>query len=152
MLDRGNGHKNINPFDMTRPEHYEQWFPEDNNSNIDKMYSMPGIEDMAGVFIRGNFKDEDALNSHVLLCAIHQDVGNTFHQEMLRNKIAGQAGIKGERTLYALFAGIGILASDMLRVLKGFPKLKKGEEDRLIRNSDFQKQPQQYNTIEGVQR
>lgn len=150
MQNRGNGHKTYNPFDMTRPEGYEERFSDDAGSNIEKMYETKGKEDMAGNFIRGNFPDEKSLNSHVLLAAIHNKCGNTFHQDMLINKIYGMRAIKGESTLYALFAGIGILASDMLRVIKGFPKLKRGEEDRLIRSSDFQRQQQQQ--LEGGQR
>lgn len=106
-------------------------------NNIEKLYELPGIDDMAGVILRGNFKNDRQLNAVLRLMYRHQKFADTKHQEMLRAKIAGTAAIGGVSRLEALFGGTNLVASDMYRAARGLPKLRKNDQERIVRGSDF---------------
>lgn len=128
----------LKKYDLTDPANYEDDYPDGNfGNNVEKLYEVPDIDDMAGVFLRGIFKNERSLNAHLRLMYRHKKFGDTEHQELLRAKIAGSAAINGVSRLDALFAAVNLLASDMYRAARGMPKVKKGEEERIIRGSDF---------------
>lgn len=149
MAGRSNGQKqknspinnpNYKRYDLTDPANWEGDYPDgDWGNNVEKLYEVPGIEDMAGVFLRGIFKNERSLNAHLRLAYRHIKYKDTNHQELLRTKIAGSAAINGVSRLDALFAAVNLLASDMYRAARGMPKTKKGEEDKVIRSSDFRR-------------
>ncbi len=143
---RGNGKKqtdvlgnpNLKRYDLTDPANYEGDYPDgDFKNNIEKIYEVPGIEDMAGVVIRGIFKSERQLNAIIRLSYRHRKYNDVAHQEMLREKIAGSAAINGVGRLDALQAGVNLLAPDMYRVARDMPKLRKGERETVVRGSDF---------------
>jgi len=125
-------------YDLSDPANWEADYPDgDWGNNIEKLYEVPPIDDMAGVFLRGIFKNERSLNAHLRLMYRHQKYGDKEHQELLRAKIAGSAAINGVSRLDALFAAVNLLASDMYRAARGMPKVKRGEEERIVRGSDF---------------
>ncbi len=125
-------------FDLTNPDNYEGDYPEGGGrNNVKDLYEVPGIEDMANVFIRGNFKNERQLNAALRLYYRHKKFSDTTHQEMLRCKVAGSSAIGGASRVEALFGATCLVASDMYRVVKGLPKAKHGEQDRVIKGSDF---------------
>jgi len=127
-------------YDLTDPANYEDDYPAgDYSNNIEKIYELPGIDDMAGVFLRGRFKNERSLNAHLRLAYRHTKFKDDKHQELLRAKIAGSAAIGGVSRLEALFAGVNLIAADMYRAVLGLPKNKgkHGEEERVMRGSDF---------------
>ncbi len=128
-------------YDLTDPANYEDDYPiGDYSNNVEKLYEIPEIDDMAGVFLRGIFKTERSLNAHLRLMYRHRKFGDTEHQELLRAKIAGSAAINGVSRLDALFAAVNLLASDMYRAARGMPKVKKGEEERIVRGSDYRQE------------
>jgi len=149
----GNGKKmatdvlnpNLKKYDLTDPANYEDdYYTGDYGNNIQKIYEMPAIIDMAGVFLRGRFKNERSLNAHLRLMYRHAKFNDDGHQELLRSKIAGSAAVNGIARLEALQAAVNLLAPDMLRTALGMSKIKKGEDDRILRggerNSDFRNQ------------
>ncbi|MDD5511752.1 MAG: hypothetical protein PHI12_13215 [Dehalococcoidales bacterium] len=106
-------------------------------NRIEKILEVPDVEDMAQVIIRGNFRNERQLNAILRLSHRHEKFGQTKHQELLRQKIAGTAALGGLSRVEGLFAAIGLLASDIYRAAKGLPKVK---EDKVYRGSDFRTQ------------
>lgn len=135
------GNPNLKRYDLTDPANYEGDYPDgDYKNNIEKIYEIPGIEDMAGVFARGVFKTERQLNAALRLSYRHQKFGDIKHQELLRCKIAGLAAMNGRSRIEALQAGVNLLAPDMLRTVLGLPKLRKGEKETIVRGSDFRDQ------------
>lgn len=141
----GNGKKqtdlfnpNYKRYDLTQKENWEGDYPDgDFGNNIQKLYEVPDIADMAGVFLRGVFKNERSLNAHLRLMYRHRKFGDIEHQELLRAKIAGSAAIAGLSRLDAVQAAVNVLAPDLYRIARGLPKAKKDEQDRVIRGSDF---------------
>ncbi len=130
-------------YDLTDPANWEGDYPDGSfGNNVEKLYEVPKIEDMAGVFLRGIFKNERALNAHLRLMYRHRKLGDIEHQELLRAKIAGSAAINGVSRLDALFAAVNLLASDMYRTARGMPKARKGEEERIVsgRGGDFRRE------------
>lgn len=124
-------------FDATNIDNYEQDYEENWASRIEKVYEIPDIADMPGVFLRGIIKNERSLNAMLRLAYRHQKFGDTNHQELLRMKIAGTAAIGGVARLDALFAATDLVASDMYRAARNLPKLKKQEKEEIHRGSDF---------------
>jgi len=133
--------KNMNRHDLTNIDNYEDPYDEMPWPNrVEKIYEIPAKEDMAGVFVRGNFKNERQLNAAIRLYKRHIMFGDQTNQEVLRVKIAGMNAIGGVRSLEALFGAVGLIAPDMYRVARGMPKLKHGEEEKVMRGSDFRTQ------------
>ncbi len=125
-------------YDLTDPANWEGDYPDGNfGNNVEKLYELPDTDDMAGVFLRGIFKNERSLNAHLRLMYRHSKFGDKDHQDLLRAKVAGSAAINGVSRLDALFAAVNLLASDMYRVARGMPKLKGNEKERIVRGSDF---------------
>lgn len=134
---------NLNPPD------YEVDYPTGMyGNNIEKIYEMPDIDDMAGVFLRGRFKNERELNAAIRLMYRHDKFNDKKHQELLRARIAGSAALQGLRSLEALFAGTNLLAPDMYRSLLGLKKKKRDEDDRIIKGgSDFRREERPHDTM-----
>jgi ribose 5-phosphate isomerase len=65
----GNGQKN--PFDLTNVGNYEHDYEMPWSDKIEKLYEVPPIKDMAGVVIRGIFKNERTLNAILRLSYRH---------------------------------------------------------------------------------
>lgn len=132
--------KPVKGVDLTDITNWEKDYPIGGfNNTIKDIYELPGIDDMAGVILRGRFKNERSLNAHLRLLRRHEKFGDIEHKKMLRAKIAGSAAIGGVRSLEALFGAIQVVASDMYRAVLGLPKLKKGEEEKMIRGSDIRR-------------
>jgi hypothetical protein len=127
----------FNNHDLTNIDNYEQDYEMPWSDRVEKIYEIPEKDDMAGVFIRGNFKNERQLNAAVRLYKRHVMFGDTVNQEVLRIKIAGTPAIGGVRSLEALFAATNLIAADMYRVARGMPKVKGDKEERVVRGSDF---------------
>jgi hypothetical protein len=104
-------------------------------NKIEKIYELPAISDMAGVFERAVFKDEKQRIAAVRLAYKNHKFRDDAHQEMLRMWVASLVGNQGLGRLDALFASINLLAPDMYRVARGMPKVK-GEE-KVHRGSDL---------------
>lgn len=142
-----NGHNKtsiINPdlkkYDLTDPDNYEGDYPVGGFNNVVKdIYELPGTDDMAGVLLRGRIKDERQLNAILRLYYRHEKFNDQQHKQLLRMKIAGTAAIGGVRSLEALFGSIQMLASDMYRAVLRLPKLKKNEEEKVYKGSDFRR-------------
>ncbi|MBA7613517.1 hypothetical protein ES703_20768 [subsurface metagenome] len=133
----------LKKYNLTDLANYEDDYPmEGFGNNVEKLYELPGIEDMPGVFLRGIFKNERSLNAHLRLMYRHKKFKDTEHQELLRAKIAGSAAIGGVSRLDALFAAVNLIASDMYRAARGMPKAKKGEEEKIVRGSDYRQDQQ----------
>lgn len=147
--DNGAGSPEYKRFDLTNLDNYEPDYEMPWADKVEKIYEIPDIKDMAGVFLRGIFKNERSLNAHLRLMYRHAKFTDTEHQELLRAKIAGSAAINGVSRLDALFAAVNMLASDMYRAARGLPKLKKGEEERVVRNSDFRTEQRPQNGLEN---
>lgn len=140
-------------YDLTNPDNYEQDYPfGDFGNNVQKLYDVPDVTDMAGVFLRGIIKNDRQLNAMLRLSYRHRKFGDVEHQELLRAKIAGTAAINGVSRLDALFAAVNLLASDMYRTARGMPKLPKGQEERVVRGSDFRKEERPLDGGLGSQR
>ena len=132
--------KSGNPYDLTNPGNYERDYEMPWSDRVQKLYEIPNIEDMAEVIIRGNLVNERRANAILRLSRRHKKFGLDDHQEMLRQKIASTAAIGGVRSLEVLFAVTNLVASDMYRVARNMPKLPKGQEEKVIRGSDFRQQ------------
>ena len=132
--NKKNSYKN---YDLTNIDNYEKDYEIPFEDRIKQIYSVPGTDDMAGVFLRGIFKNDRQVNACLRLSYRHKKFGDNDHQELLRAKIAASAALGGVSRLDALFAAIGLIASDMYRVARGMPRLKKGEEEKITRGSDF---------------
>lgn len=149
MSERGNGKKgnalldsveNVKRYDLSQQENWERDYPAGNfNNTIKDIYDLPGIDDMPAVLLRGRIKNERQLNAILRLMYRHGKFNDTRHKELLRAKIAGSAAIGGVRSLEALFGAIQIVASDMYRAVLGLPKLKRGEEEKIVKGGDFRK-------------
>jgi hypothetical protein len=104
-------------------------------SKIEKIMEVPDTKDMAAVFIRGNFKNERQLNAMLRLSYRHIKFKQPNHQELLRQKIAGTAAIKGLARVEGLSAAVNMIAPDLWRAVKDMPKVK---DEKVIRGgSDF---------------
>ena len=135
-----NGHKDATKFkeyDLTNIDNYEGDYELPWANKIEKIYEVPGVNDMAGVFTRGIFKNERTLNAHLKLMYRHKKFGLEDLQELLRTKVAGTAAIGGVRALEALFAAVNLIAPDMYRTARGMPKSKGNKEEKVVRGSDF---------------
>lgn len=143
--DKKNGDKKtsiLNPqykkYDLTDPDNYEGDYPIGGfNNAVKDIYELPGVDDFAGVLLRGRIKNERQLNAILRLNYRHIKFNDNSHQELLRAKVAGSAAIGGVRSLEALFGAIQVVASDMYRAVLGLPKRKKDDEEKVIRGSDF---------------
>lgn len=131
------GNPEYKRYDLTNVDNYEPDYEMPWADKVEKIYEIPEIKDMAGVFLRGIFKNDRSLNAHLRLMYRHKKFGDTDHQELLRAKVAGSAAINGVSRLDALFAAVNMLASDMYRAARGMPKRKKGEDETIARGSDF---------------
>lgn len=139
---------NSRRFDLTSPDTFEQGYPAgDFRNNIEKIYDLPGTEDMAGVFLRGVIKNERQRNAMVRLFYRHKKFNDQNHQEMLRVMIAATAGMNGLARIEALEAGTNLLALDVHRLAAGLPQLKKGETDHVVRGSDFRQESRPQNGL-----
>lgn len=134
-------------YDLTNLDNYEGDYEMPWADKVEKIYEMPEIKDMAGVFLRGIFKNERSLNAHLRLMYRHAKFADTKHQELLRAKVAGSAAINGVSRLDALFAAVNMLASDMYRTARGMPRLKRGEEERIVRGSDFRNEEKPHDSL-----
>jgi len=126
-----------NPNDLPNPDNYGRDFEISMADRIKKILEVPAIDDMAGIFIRGIFKNEKQLNAALRLAKRHIKFKDEDNQEVLRIKIAGMAGIGGTARLEALFGSTNMIASDMYRVARGMPKLKDGKEEKVIHSNDY---------------
>lgn len=160
-MKKNNGKKTTNPFlnpqykryDLTNPDNYEGDYPDgDFRNNVEKIYELPAADDMPGVFLRGIFKTERQVNACLRLMYRHKKFGDIDHQELLRAKVAATAAMNGISRLDALFAAVNLLASDMYRTARGMPRLKKGEEERVIRGSDFRREERPQEPSQGYLR
>lgn len=134
------GNPAFRKYDLTNIDNYEPDYEMPWADRIEKIYEVPAIDNMAGVFIRGIFGNERKLNAHLRLMYRHKKFGDNDHQEMLRCKIAGSAGVGGVGRLDALFAAIGMLAPEMYRTARNLPLPKRGkreEQEQVVRGSDF---------------
>ncbi len=142
--NNGNNPMQINPeykrYDLTNLDNYEADYEIPYDNRIEKIYELPPIEDMPGVFLRGVFKNDNVANACLRLMYRHAKFNDVRHQQLLRAKIASTAAIGGVSRLDALFAAVNLLASDMYRAARGMPKLKKGEEEHVVRGSDFRRE------------
>lgn len=125
-------------YNLTDPNNWESGYPDsDFSNNVKQLLDVPGTDDMAGVFIRGIFKNEAQANACLRLMYRHKKFGDSDHQEMLRCKIASSAAINGVSRLDALFGAVNLLASDMYRTARGMTQLKKGQQENIVKGSDF---------------
>ena len=148
MQPKSNGGGPGNPYDMTNIRNYEQDYEMTWSDKIEKILAMPATNDMAGVFLRGIFKNDRQINAMLRLAYRHDKFGDTKHQELLRMKIAATAALGGVSRLEALFAGTNMIASDMYRVARNMPKLKDGKEEKVYRGSDFRSEDKPQEGIE----
>lgn len=105
---------------------------------IEKMLEMPN--DMLGATIRSVIKDENQANELILLNAWCDRFKPECEpiRNMLKMKLATQAGMGGRARMEALFAVIRLLAPGMYRDILGLPK-KKGDEE-VARGPDYREE------------
>lgn len=132
-------------YDLTNPENYEKDYEFPYADKIQKILEFPGIEDMAGVIVRGIFKNERQLNAVLRLAYRHRKFGDTNHQELLRMKVAGTAAVGGVGRLDALFTAVNLIASDMYRTARNMPNAR-GEE-KVLRGSDFREKREETGVV-----
>lgn len=111
-------------------------FPSSND--IEKILEFPGINDMAGVLARANFRDETQRLAAVRLFYRNKMFHDDDHQEMLRVACASTLGKGGLGKILQTFASVKMLAPDMLRAALQMPKTKKPEE--VHKSSDMRTQ------------
>jgi len=104
-------------------------------NDIEKILEFPGIEDMAGVLARGNFKNEKQRIAAVRLAYKNRKFHDDNHQLMLRDYIASGIGDKAFGKMLQLQIGTNLLAPDVIREILGM-KTKKHKEE-VHRGSDF---------------
>lgn len=138
--NRNNGKNGRNQFDLTNPDNYENDYGLSWPDKIEKIYEIPDTKDMAGVIIRGIFKNTREANAILRLSRRHKKFNQDEHQELLRQKIASTAAIGGVRSLEVLFAATNLVAEGMYRIARGMPKAPKNQEDKVYRGSDFRTQ------------
>lgn len=129
-------------YDLTDQRTYEDAYPlGDYGNDIEKVMTVPEIDDMPGLAIRSVFKNERQLNASARLVYRHWKFGDIEHQKLMRYKLAGMAAIGGVSRLEQLMTAVKLLASDMYRAARGMPKHNgKNGEERVIRGSDFREQ------------
>src|SRR4030042_2300704 len=88
------GNPQYRQYDLTNIDNYEEDYEMPWADKVEKIYEIPEIKDMAGVFLRGIFKNERSLNAHLRLNYRHRKFGQTEHQELLRAKIEGSALVR----------------------------------------------------------
>lgn len=134
-LYSGNGD---NPLDTGSP--YDPDYMGNNQDRFNQVLEIPEVEDMASVFARAVFKSDRQRNAVVRLYYRHVKFNDNSHQQLLRILLAGTIGMNGRGRVDGLFATTGMLAPDMYRTVAGLPKTRKGEEERIVRGSDFRKE------------
>lgn len=123
-------------------EHWRQdWKDAPSNNNITQIYHVPGIDDMAGILVRGNYNNAEQADALALLAAFAEEENDDFTKKLCRLTTAASVGVKGGGRLEALFGGIGIVASRMWEVTKGFKSGgRKRDDDQIYRRSDFRQE------------
>lgn len=155
MKKRTNGHDNqimIDPgyakYDLTNPDNYEADYEFPYSDKIQKIYEIPDIKDMPGVFIRGIFKDKRELNAHLRLHYRHMKFGNILQEELLRCKIGGSAAIGGVGRAEAFQTAVNLIAPEIYRIARGMPKYKsKNDQDEPVHHSSEFRYPKNENGV-----
>lgn len=145
-LYSGNGHS---PMDGGSP--YDPDFMGNNQDRFNQVLEIPDIDEMASVFARSVFKNERQRNAAVRLYYRHAKFNDKQHQELLRMLLAATVGMNGRGRVDGLFATTGMLAPDMYRTVAGLPKNRKGEEEKIIRGSDFRREEKANNNLGNQQ-
>ena len=130
-----NGQNKRNP-GITPIEFWEGGFPGNSYSNdIEKILEMPGIEDPAGIFARGIYRNEE---QRVALIELW-DLAEKHHLErkktLIRNNVASTIGWKGFGKVLQLSVGTQIAMPGVTREILEMKKSKEKETDQ--RRSDF---------------
>ena len=107
-------------------------------NDIEKILEFPGINDMAGVLARGNFKSDRQRIAHVRLAHRHVIFNDDPHQYMLRNNIASQSGMSALGKLLQLQIGTNLIAPAVLREALSMKQRK--EKEYVQRGSDFREE------------
>ena len=133
--NRNNGKDKRNP-GITPPEYWEQPFDHMPYSNdIEKILAMPGIDDPAGIFARGIYRNEE---QRVALIELW-DLAEKHHLErkktLIRNNVASTIGWKGFGKVLQLSVGTQIAMPGVTREILEMKKSKEKETDQ--RRSDF---------------
>lgn len=124
---------------ITGIDNWERDFESEYYGNeLDKMLELPGIDDMAGVLARGNFKNERQRIAAVRLAYRHRKFHDQNHQKMLRDYVASGMGMSALGKILQLQIGTNLIAPGVLREILGMKKVKKGED--VQRGSDFRQQ------------
>lgn len=127
-----------------------------NFSDIDRILNFPGVEDMAGVLARANFKsDEDriaCLLTYYNLKTITDEQGNTMKDELefFLCCVASTLGNKGFGKTLQLQSKVNVVAPDLTREQLGLSKNRKGSTEQQVKGSDF-RQPVEQTQSRGDQ-
>lgn len=158
-MARNNGSKeeilrNPYPESASDGNHNQDWWNRqydglNSQDRFKQVLTIPESNDMGGVLARSVIRNERQLKAVISLLARHVKFGDRVNQEKLRCFLAGTIGGGGRGRLDGIFATTNLLASDMLRAVMGMPKLKKGEEERITRGSDFRSQDKANSNMDG---
>lgn len=152
MKDKNNGHNEdpdvlVGNLDQgtqfgDAKEHWNEWKDAPSSNNITQIYHMPDIDDMAGILVRGNYLNQEQADALALLAAFAEEEDDDFTKKICRLTTSATIGVKGGGRLEALFGGIGIVASRMWEITKGFKSSgsKKNSDDQVYRRSDFRQE------------
>jgi hypothetical protein len=125
--EEGNGRETPNPWDSD--------FSNVNFSDIDRILNIPGIDDMAGVFARANFKNDDDRIAYLMTDYNLKKLGLDSRREFLRVCIASTLGNKAFGKTLQLQAKTALIAPALMREQLSLSKLKEKEDK--IQKSDF---------------
>lgn len=135
VLDHENGNRQGLGIDW-----YRDFSNLEGGDRFKQVLTIPEVKDFPTILARAIFKSERQRNAVIRLWHRHQKFGDVGHQEMLRCFLAGTIAMNGRGRVDGVFSTVGMLAPDMYRTVAGLPRHKNGDQERVIRSSDFRKE------------
>lgn len=117
---------------------FEADFGEVSLSDLDKILNVPGIDDMAGIFVRGNFKSDEERIAYLRLTRRLKKFKLTSRLEFIRECVSSKLGMMAFGKTLQLQSKIELIAPAVIREQLSMRALKARED--AVRGSDFRQE------------
>lgn len=135
----GRGHNNNRQPGLTGIDFWEGPFSGNPQINAaEQILAMPGVEDMAGVLSRANFKNERQRIAAVRWAYKNRLFNDDGHQQMLRDYVAAGIGIKALGKVLQIQAQTDLALPGVMREVLEMKQPKHRED--VVRGSDFREE------------
>jgi len=109
-------------------------------SDIDRILKIPGIDDMAGVFVRGNFKTDEERIAYLRVTRRLEKFKLISRLEFIRQCISSKLGMMAFGKTLQLQSKIELIAPAVIREQLAMRRLKSKEEG--VKGSDYRDETQ----------